>query len=43
MRFPYLDADVGYIDLEGGVVNLPAVTAALRRVLAERGVRIVEG
>ncbi len=43
MRFPYLDADVGYIDLEGGVVNLPAVTAALRRVLAERGVRVVEG
>jgi glycine/D-amino acid oxidase-like deaminating enzyme len=43
MRFPYLDADVGYIDLEGGVVNLPAVTAALQRVLAERGVRVVEG
>jgi glycine/D-amino acid oxidase-like deaminating enzyme len=42
-RFPYLDADVGYIDLDGGVVNLPAVTAALRRVLADRGVRIVEG
>jgi sarcosine oxidase len=42
-RFPYLDADVGYMDLDGGVVNLPAVTAALRRVLAERGVRIVEG
>jgi len=42
-RFPYLEADVGFIDLDGGVVNLPAVTAALRRVLAERGVRIVEG
>jgi sarcosine oxidase len=42
-RFPYLDADVGYMDLDGGVVNLPAATAALRRVLAERGVRIVEG
>jgi glycine/D-amino acid oxidase-like deaminating enzyme len=42
-RFPYLEADVGYIDLDGGVVNLPAVTAALRRVLADRGVRIVEG
>jgi glycine/D-amino acid oxidase-like deaminating enzyme len=42
-RFPYLEADVGYIDLDGGVVNLPAVTASLRRVLAERGVRIVEG
>ena len=42
-RFPYLDADAGYIDVEGGVVNLPAVTAALQRALAERGVRIVEG
>ena len=42
-RFPYLEADVGYIDLDGGVVNLPAVTCALRRVLAERAVRIVEG
>jgi sarcosine oxidase len=42
-RFPYLDADAGYIDLEGGVVNLPAVTAALQRALADRGVRVVEG
>ncbi len=42
-RFPYLEADVGYIDLDGGVVNLPAVTAALRRALCERGVGIVEG
>ena len=42
-RFPYLEADVGYIDLDGGVVNLPAVTAALQRVLAERGVSIVQG
>lgn len=42
-RFPYLEADVGYLDLEGGVVNLPAVTAALQRALAERGVRVVEG
>lgn len=42
-RFPCLEADVGYIDLEGGVVNLPAVTAALTRVLAERGVRVVQG
>jgi glycine/D-amino acid oxidase-like deaminating enzyme len=42
-RFPYLEADVGYIDLDGGVVNLPAVTAALLRALAERGVRIVQG
>jgi glycine/D-amino acid oxidase-like deaminating enzyme len=42
-RFPYLEADVGYIDLDGGLVNLPAATAALQRALAERGVRIVEG
>lgn len=42
-RFPWLQADVGYIDLDGGVVNLPAVTAALQRALAERGVRVVEG
>jgi len=42
-RFPYLEADVGYLDLDGGVVNLPAVTAALQRTLADRGVRIVEG
>lgn len=42
-RFPYLDADVGYIDLDGGVVNLPAVTAALLQALRERGVRVVEG
>lgn len=43
VRFPYLEADVGYIDLDGGVVNLPAVTTALQRALAERGVNIVEG
>jgi glycine/D-amino acid oxidase-like deaminating enzyme len=42
-RFPYLEADAGYIDVEGGVVNLPAVTAALQAALAERGVRVVEG
>ena len=42
-RFSYLEADVGYLDLEGGVVNLPAVTAALQRALAERGVRVVQG
>jgi glycine/D-amino acid oxidase-like deaminating enzyme len=41
-RFPYLDADAGYLDLDGGVVNLPAVTAALRRALANRGVQLLE-
>jgi sarcosine oxidase len=42
-RFPFLEADAGYIDVEGGVVNLPAVTAALQRALAKSGVRIVQG
>jgi sarcosine oxidase len=41
-RFPYLDADAGYLDLDGGVVNVPAVTTALRRALASRGVQLVE-
>ncbi len=41
-RFPHLEADVGYLDLEGGVVDLPAVTAALQRALAQSGVRIVQ-
>jgi sarcosine oxidase len=42
-RFAYLDADVAHLDLDAGVVDLPAVTAALTRVLGERGVRILEG
>jgi len=42
-RFPYLDADIGRIDLDGGVVDLPAVTGTLTRVLAERRVRVIEG
>lgn len=41
-RFPFLDADLGHVDLDGGVVNLPAVTAALQRTLAERGVSVVQ-
>ncbi len=41
-RFPYLDADAGYLDPDGGVVNVPAVTAALRASLASRGVQLVE-
>jgi sarcosine oxidase len=41
-RFPYVDADAGYLDLDGGVVNVPAVTTALRRALASRGVQLVE-
>jgi glycine/D-amino acid oxidase-like deaminating enzyme len=42
-RFPYLDADMGRLDVEAGVVDLPAVTDALTRTLAARGVRVLEG
>jgi sarcosine oxidase len=42
-RFPYLDADLGHLDLEGGVVDLPAVNAALAPALGRRGVRTIEG
>jgi glycine/D-amino acid oxidase-like deaminating enzyme len=42
-RFPYLDADIGRIDLDGGVVDVPAVTRALTQVLSERRVRMLEG
>jgi glycine/D-amino acid oxidase-like deaminating enzyme len=42
-RFPFLDADLGRLDLDAGVVDLPAVTRTLVRVLGERRVRVVEG
>ena len=42
-RFPYLDADVGHLDVDAGVVDLAAVTHALRHALDARGVRVVEG
>ena len=42
-RFPYLDADLARLDADAGVVDLAAVTGALRRVLDERGVRTIEG
>jgi sarcosine oxidase len=42
-RFPFLDADIGRMDLDGGVVDLPAVTRTLLDVLAQRRVRILEG
>jgi sarcosine oxidase len=42
-RFPYLDADMGRLDVDAGVANLPAVTGALTRVLGERGVETIEG
>jgi glycine/D-amino acid oxidase-like deaminating enzyme len=41
-RFPYLDADMGRLDVDAGVVDLPAVTGALTRALAERGVQVLE-
>jgi sarcosine oxidase len=41
-RFPYLDADLGHLDVDAGVVDLPAVTHALRWVLGERRVEIRE-
>ena len=42
-RFPGLDADVAQLDVGAGVVDLAAVKEALTRVLAERGVRVMEG
>ena len=42
-RWPFLDADLGRLELDAGVVDLAAVTAALRGALDERGVEIVEG
>jgi sarcosine oxidase len=42
-RFAYLDADLAHLDVDAGVVDVPAVTGALTRALAERGVRTLEG
>ena len=42
-RFSYLDADIAHLDVDGGVVDLPAVTQALTGALRERGVVTVEG
>ena len=41
-RYPMLDADLGRVDVDGGLVDLHSVTAALRCDLQRRGVRIVE-
>ena len=41
-RFPILDADLARLDVDGGLVDLRTVTAALRSALARRGVRILE-
>ena len=42
-RFPFLDADIGRLEPDAGVVDLRTVTATLTRVLGERGVSVVEG
>jgi len=42
-RYPDLDADLGRLDPEGGVVDVRAVTAALTAVVRERGVDLYEG
>jgi sarcosine oxidase len=42
-RFGYLDADVAHLDVDAGVVDVPAVNRALTRALDERGVRTLEG
>ena len=42
-RFGFLDADIGRLDEDAGVVDVPAVTGALMAALAARGVRIIEG
>lgn len=42
-RYPYLDADLGRMDLDAGVVKLPVVKDALLKALAARGVEIREG
>lgn len=41
-RFPYLTADLAHLDAEAGLVDLRTVTATLTRVLAERGVTVLE-
>jgi glycine/D-amino acid oxidase-like deaminating enzyme len=42
-RFSYLDADMAHLDMDAGVVDLPAVTRALTQALGKRGVRTLEG
>jgi sarcosine oxidase len=42
-RYPYLDADIGRLDLDAGVVDVPAATRTLTRVLGDRRVSVLEG
>lgn len=41
-RHPYLDADTGRLEPDAGVVELPAVTAALTAALEQAGVATIE-
>jgi sarcosine oxidase/L-pipecolate oxidase len=41
--YPVVDADLARVDVDGGLVDLRTVTAALLAALEARGVRIVEG
>jgi sarcosine oxidase len=41
-RFSYLDADIAHLDVDGGVVDLHAVTRALTSALDDRGVHTLE-
>ncbi|HEX7737661.1 MAG TPA: FAD-dependent oxidoreductase [Ktedonobacteraceae bacterium] len=41
-QFPQFSADLGRLDVEAGLLYVPAVTQALQTALRERGVRIVE-
>jgi glycine/D-amino acid oxidase-like deaminating enzyme len=42
-RYDYLDADVAYLDVEAGIVDVPAANEALTRALEARGVQTIEG
>jgi glycine/D-amino acid oxidase-like deaminating enzyme len=42
-RYDYLDADVAYLDVEAGIVDVPAANEALTRALEARGVQTLEG
>jgi glycine/D-amino acid oxidase-like deaminating enzyme len=42
-RFSYLDADLAHLDVDGGVVDVPAASRTLTSALVDRGVRTLEG
>jgi glycine/D-amino acid oxidase-like deaminating enzyme len=41
-RFPYLNADIGYLDADAGLVDLAAVTAALLEVLDRESAQVLQ-